>query len=407
MLRKGIKFFRVGGFVGLVLLIGLTGPPGWAEEGVTDTEVHIGTYGPLSGPAKLWGTAVQGVELACMIANEAGGVNGRKVILHTVDDAYNPAKTKAGVKKLHDTVGIFAWAGGVGTDNGLAVKDYLVNRSVPWVGPLSGARDWFSPPQRNIFALYPPYRLEVAALCRYAVEKMGKSKIAVVYQDDGYGREGLIGAEGCLKKYNLSPVATLPVKPSEPDLTAVVLKLRQVQADIVIVWLSPFTTLRLIQTARGAGVDPQWMGNSALSAFSTFYPLSRGLIKGMITANSTTYDESLLKKYKQIQQRLAPDHTWDNTYVGGLHVTNILIEGMKACGKNLTRERLIAALEKMQQEKTLGGELAFASFNTGDPLCRLGHRQVYLQKCMDGGQRKFLTNWIKLDDQVLASIIRQ
>ncbi len=391
----------------LLVLLGSVGGAAWAEEGVTDTEIHIGSSGPLTGPAKLWASAVQGAELACMIANEAGGIHGRKIVFHPVDDAYNPAKTKAGVKRLHDTVGIFAWAGGVGTDNGLGIKDYLVKRNVPWVGPLSGARAWFLPPERNIFALYPPYRLEVAALCRYAVEKMGKSRIAVVYQDDGYGREGQLGVEYCLKKYNLSPVAMLPVSTNAPNLTDIVLQLRQAEAEIVIVWLSPFTTLRLIQTASSAGVSTQWMGNSALSAFSTFYPISRGLIKGMITANSTTYDESLLNKFKEIQKRLAPDHKWDNTYIGGLHVTNILIEGMKKCGRNLTRKRLIAALETIKAEKTLGGELAFAPFNAGDPLCRLGHRQVYLQKCMDGGRRKFLTDWMDIDDQMIASIMQQ
>ncbi len=389
----------------LLLLLGLIGTPARAAEGVTDTEIHIGLYGPLSGPAKLWETAVRGSELACMMVNERGGIHGRKIVPHILDDSYNPAKTKAGVKRLHESVGIFAWAGGVGTANGLAVKDYLVKRKVPWVGPLSGAKAWFWPPKRNIFALYPAYRFEAAELCQYAVEKMGKSRIAIVYQDDRYGEEGLIGAKQGLEKYRLSLVEALPVAKTESELDSAVMRLRRAEAEVVLVWLNPFSTLRLIKVARGSGYSPQWMSTTALASFSTFYPVSRGLIKGMITANSTTYEDTQLALYREARSRLAPAHKWDNTYLGGLHVANVLIEAMQRCGRNLTRERVITVLEKLEKEKTLGGQLAFHPFDPDNPLCRLGHRRIYLQKCLADGRRKFLTDWIDIDDRILKNIV--
>ncbi len=124
-------------FIILILLIAVGMPATlFAEEGVTDTEIHIGTFGPLSGPAKLWGDTLYGSDLLFKMVNAEGGIHGRKVVFHMIDDSYNPAKAKAGVKRLHESVGIFAWVGSPGTASSMAVKDYLVKRNVPWVGPV-------------------------------------------------------------------------------------------------------------------------------------------------------------------------------------------------------------------------------------------------------------------------------
>ena len=86
-----------------------------AEEGVTDTEIHIGQWGPQTGPAAAWGAVARGTDAYFKMINAEGGINGRKLILHYFDDAYNPAKTMAGVKQLQEETGIFAWVSGVGT----------------------------------------------------------------------------------------------------------------------------------------------------------------------------------------------------------------------------------------------------------------------------------------------------
>ena len=99
-----------------------------AEEGVTDTEIHIGQWGPQTGPAAAWGSVARGTDAYFKMINDEGGINGRKLVLHMFDDGYNPAKTKAGVKELQEGTGMFAWVSGVGTATGLAVKDYLMEK---------------------------------------------------------------------------------------------------------------------------------------------------------------------------------------------------------------------------------------------------------------------------------------
>src|SRR6056297_2552990 len=109
---------------------GMAAIPAAAEVGVPDTEIDIGHTGPLSGPAR----------------------------------------TQAGVKRLQESIGMFAWLGGVGPSPGLAVMDYLVQREITWVGPFSGSTVWYDPPKKTVFSLYPPYWFEAEALCEYAVE---------------------------------------------------------------------------------------------------------------------------------------------------------------------------------------------------------------------------------------------
>ena len=93
-----------------------------AEEGVTDTEIHIGEWGPQTGPVAAWGSVARGTAAYCKMINAQGGIHGRKLIHHLFDDQYNPAKTRAGVKELQEGTGIFAWTSGVGTAPGLAVR---------------------------------------------------------------------------------------------------------------------------------------------------------------------------------------------------------------------------------------------------------------------------------------------
>ena len=118
----------------LVLVLGSIGVAAAESSGVTDTEIHIGQWGPQTGPAAAWGAVARGTGDYLKWVNEQGDINGRKIVYHMFDDGYNPAKTKAGVKELQEGTGIFSWIGGVGTSPGLAVKDYLADRKVPWVG---------------------------------------------------------------------------------------------------------------------------------------------------------------------------------------------------------------------------------------------------------------------------------
>jgi branched-chain amino acid transport system substrate-binding protein len=106
--------------------------------------------------------------------NANGGIHGRKLVHHYFDDGYNPARTIAGVKQLQEQRGMFAWVGGVGTATGLAVKDYLMAKKIPWIAPVAGSRHWVSPPQKYLFNVMPLYLGDAQLLIDYAVKKLGR-----------------------------------------------------------------------------------------------------------------------------------------------------------------------------------------------------------------------------------------
>ncbi|RLC04132.1 MAG: ABC transporter substrate-binding protein, partial [Deltaproteobacteria bacterium] len=116
-------------FAVMVMILGFT-LAAHAGEGVTDTEIHIGNWGPQTGPAAPWGAVARGTDAYFKMINAEGGIHGRKLVFHYFDDGYNPAKTMAGVKQLQEETGMFAFVSGVGTATGLAVKDYLMERKI-------------------------------------------------------------------------------------------------------------------------------------------------------------------------------------------------------------------------------------------------------------------------------------
>ncbi len=367
-----------------------------AEEGVTDTEIHIAQFGPLSGPAKLWGNCLHGAGLAFKLVNEEGGIHGRKIVYHPVDDSYNPAKTKSVVKRMQEKEHIFAWVGGVGTSPGRAVKKYITRRNIPWVGPFSGSDFFVTPPSRNIFALYPHNTHMASTLSSYAINKLKKERVAVIYLNDDYGKSGLKGAKTGLAKDNKTLVAAIPVTRNTSDMKSIVYQLRKTKADTVQLWTIPFQALRIIMVSKQMKYNPQWMGSNAFCDSGVMYKLSRGIIEGLIISNVLPFeDPALIEKYKDAHKRLnGKDVEWSATYHAGICMAEVLMEGLKRCGPDLTRENLIKALEGIQNFNDLGFPISFKPFDPEDPSSRQGMNSIYLQQCLKGGQTKILTGWI-------------
>lgn len=385
-------------FVTGLLLVLIATAMTFAEEGVTDTEIHIGGFGPLTGPAKSWNGCVLGPDLVFKMVNEKGGIHGRKIIYHYFDDSYNPAKTRAGVKGLQESKNIFAWVSGVGTSCCLAVKDYLISKGTPWIGPFSGADIWTRPPKKTIFMQYPLYETEANVLTRYAIEEMGKNKIAIVYQNDGFGKSGLKGAKKELMEHSMDFVAAIPVELTSSNMKPVTTQLYEAEADMVLLWITPYSALRIMVLANKMNYSPQWMSGSILGAFDQIYPLSKGLIKGMITTHYMRFDApEAIDAYKTAMMQLAPEHGWSSPHVGGIGNGELLVEALERAGRDLTREKLIDALESIKDYQTIGPPMSFGKFDVDNPSCRHANNIVYLQKCLENGKSQRLTDWVTED----------
>ncbi|MBW2021917.1 MAG: ABC transporter substrate-binding protein [Deltaproteobacteria bacterium] len=371
-----------------------------AEEGVTDTEIHIAQWGPQTGPAAPWGAVARGTGVLFKMINEQGGIHGRKIVYHMFDDAYNPAKTKAGVKELQESVGIFAWASGVGTACGLSVKDYLMERKVPWVGPAAGSLHWIQPPQKYLFAVYPLYVIEAKALCRYAAKNLGLKRIAIAYQNDDYGKNGLKGAEKELANLGMKLVAKVPVEKSDTDMRPHVMQLRKAKADAVLLWVTPVHAVRIVGTGHAMRFNPQWMSTSTCSDFPLMYKISKGLWKGVIVANFAELPDSkspLMLQYKEAFNKFAAKgERWGVFFYAGIGFVEPLVEGLKRCGRNLTGERFVKEMEGIKNFKGIFGRISYKPFDPNDPTCRQGQNEVFLSQCLEGAKSKQLTDWMEI-----------
>jgi len=374
----------------------------WAEEGVTDTEIHIGQWGPQTGPAAAWGSVARGTDAYFKMINAQGGIHGRKLIHHMFDDAYNPAKTLAGVKELQEGTGMFAWVSGVGTAPGLAVKDYLMERKIPWVGPSAGSLHWITPPQKYLFAVYPLYYIEAKALVRYGVEKMGFKKVAIIYQNDDYGKNGVKGAKEELAKYDMKLVAEVPVNLTDSDLKPHVMQLKNSGADMVLLWTSPKHAVITVGTSKAMQFSPQFMSTSTCSDFPLMMHISKGLWEGVIAATFAELPDSthpLMQKYKKdaFEQFAAKDERWGLFYYAGIVFAEPLVEAIKRCGRDLTRERLVKELEGLKDFQGISGKISYKPFDPNDPSCRQGQNQTFLVKCLADGKAEKLTEWMTVE----------
>ncbi|MBF0398049.1 MAG: ABC transporter substrate-binding protein [Desulfobacterales bacterium] len=388
--------------LGIVLFFALQSFEARAEEGITDTEIRIAQFGPLSGPAAAWGAVVKGADLLFKIVNEEGGICGKKIVYRMFDDGYNPAMTKAGVKNLQENIGIFAWVGGVGSATSLAVIDYLMNKKVLWISPFSGAKELIDPPKQYLLiTFYPFYRMEAKILCKYAFETMKKKRIAIVYQDDGYGRFALEGAIDEMKRHhNAELVSKLPVEAKESQMKPYALKLKEADAEAVLLFMTPFAALRLLKAAKEMEYFPQWMGANSFSDFPLLYKISRGLWEGMITTSQADLAETpLLKKYKDAFSKYAEaGEEWSLNYQYGIGILEPFVEALKRCNCDLTRERLIKEMENLKEFKGVLNTGTFEQFNASDPKSRWVSRESSLIQCEKNGEIKQLSDWIRVDN---------
>jgi len=368
-----------------------------AERGVTDTEIRIGQWGPQTGPAALWGAVARGSGLLFKIINEEGGIHGRKIKYFLRDDAYMPAKTVAIAKELVEDKKVFAFASGVGTATGMALKKYLHKHKVPWVGPAAGSPYWAYPPSKYLFGVYPLYCDEASILVNYAVKKLGKKRLAVFYQNDDYGKVGLVGAQMALEKLGMKLVEAVSHEVLDSDLSSHCMKLKKSKADCVLMWPGPKHGAIIIMQAAKMGFKTQWMVTSTLSDTAVMYKLTKGLFKDVIFVSFGELPDSkhpLMVKYQEAHKRLEPKERWGVFYYAGILFIEPMVEALRRCGRDLTADSFVKAMESIKDFQGIGPKLTFGQNQ------RQGARAFFLGKCGEMGKAIGTSDWITSDIDV-------
>lgn len=354
--------------------------PAGNTTGVTDTEIKIGSFGPLTGPAALWGNIMKGMDAYFKMVNDEGGINGRKINFVMKDDAYDPSRTVPGVRELVQRDEVFAFVGGIGTAPCMSVMDYLVEEDIPWISPISGGTHWSIPLKKNIFSVLPYYIDEAVIQTKYAIETMGTDKIGIIYQNDDVGKSALVGARSVLKANGIDFVAEVPVEITDTDLNSHIARLKDSGAETVLLWTLPRQGVITVTSANVIGYKPQWIASFILSDMALMHDLTKGQWEGVIFGSFATppydYSNEKIVKYKNALAKYYPDVRWGVFSFAGFMYGEPFIEGLKRAGKDVTRENLIAAMNSIDAYDLIGTTLSFSEDN------HQGLRSMQLLKCV-------------------------
>jgi branched-chain amino acid transport system substrate-binding protein len=340
----------------IALAIALAHAASAAEYGVTNDTIVLGQSVALTGPAAQLGIQMRnGVKAYLDYVNEKGGVNGRKIELITLDDQYEPKVTVPNTKKLIDEHRVFGLIGYVGTPTSVPVVPVFTEAKVPFVGPFTGAEALRVPFNRYIFHVRASYYDETEKIVEQIVSTGGKS-IAVFYQDDAYGQAGLKGTEIALTKRGMKMSATGTVERNTIKVEGAVKTINAIKPDAVVMISAYKSCGEFIRQMKKANSAAQFYNVSFVGSKALADDLgNEGVGVGISQVVPFPWGTSLpiVKEYQQLSAK-AGNKDYNFSAIEGFLVAKVFVEGLRRTGRDLTREKFIDTMEKMQNVD-LGG----------------------------------------------------
>jgi ABC-type branched-subunit amino acid transport system substrate-binding protein len=359
--------------------------PGIATaQGVSNDKILLGQAAVFSGPAAQLGIQMRnGIQSYFALVNEKGGVNGRKLELITEDDKYEAKEAPAASKKLIEEHKVFALLGYVGTPTGTEHIKVTAPAKVPLVGMFTGAEALRVPANRYIFHVRASYYDETEKIVEQVISTGGK-KIAVFYQNDGYGAAGLKGVEIAMGKRNLKIEALGTVERNTIQVEDAVKKINAVQPDAVVMVSAYTSCAEFIRQMKKAGsaatfYNVSFVGSTALAA--ALGKDGGGVAISQVVPFPWGTSVPVVKEY-QAAAKKAGFSDYNFGAMEGFLTAKVMVEGLRRAGKNLNREAFVDAMEKMN-DVDLGG--FFVSYS---PKSHTGSKFVDLT--IIGKEGKFL-----------------
>ena len=332
-------------------------------QGVTDTEVVLGQSVALSGPAEELGKDMRlGATLYFNQLNAKGGINGRRVVLKTLDDGYEPPRAVENTKKLI-AEGVFALFGYVGTPTSAAVLPLFTEAKVPYVGAFTGAELLRNPFNRYIFNVRASYFDETEAIVQH-LTAMSVNKIAVFYQNDAYGQAGLAGVERALKKRNLEVAAKATVERNTVDVAKAVEAMRKADPQAVVMISAYKSCAAFIKEMLKAGARPTFWNVSFVGSKALAKEMGtdgRGVQISQVVPFPWDTSIPVVKEYRALLDKAKGEPGFGT--LEGYIAAKVMVEGIRRAGKNLTRESFIKAMETLDPFDTGGFKVSYGPDN--------------------------------------------
>jgi branched-chain amino acid transport system substrate-binding protein len=349
------------------------GPPG-------SNEIRIGNTAPYTGPAAAYGVIAKVIAAYLDKTNAEGGINGRKINLITYDDAYEPTKTLEMTRKLVEEDQVLLALGTIGTNTNAAIQPYLNSKKVPHLFALSGAEAWDQPREFPwTMGFLPSYAAEAQIYAQYLLENHPRGRIAVLYQDDGMGKEYLKGLKDGLAG-KMPIVAEAPYKVTETNIDQHIAKLKASGADVLLEFTTPKHAIMTIRRTAELGWKPLHFTASIASAYSSvIQPAGPQNAEGLLSAayrlegeDAAAAGEVAFREWSAFMQRYAPSISKANGQaVLGYLVGKSTVEVLKNCGDDLSRENIMKqarALKSLQLPMMVPGILINTSPSDHAPI---------------------------------------
>ena len=332
-----------------------------ADPGVSSTTILIGGTAPLTGPAASYASVSRGAKAYFDSIDAKGGVAGRKIEYRIVDDAYNPAQTIQAVRRLVEQDKVFAVFNTLGTESNLAVRDYLNQLGVPQLFAASGATTWGKDAAKYPWTIgfQPSYSAEGVTYGRYLARTQKKARIAVLFQNDDYGKDLLFGLKKGLGRSGSKVVAAQPYEVTAPDVGSQVAKLKASKANVFCIFATPTFAIQAYVYANRLRWKPLVINNGVSGTTNIMLLASEGgknkTVEGTITntilkdpSDRTLANDPGMKLYRSIMARYAKGANANDVYnVYGMAVAYETVNLLKRLGASPTRAGLMKAARSM------------------------------------------------------------
>jgi branched-chain amino acid transport system substrate-binding protein len=337
--------------------------------GITDTEIKIGQTMPYSGPASAYGVIGRAETAYFKMINEQGGINGRKINLISLDDGYSPPKTVEQTRRLVEDEKVAFIFNSLGTPPNTAIRQYLNDNKIPQLFVATGAAI-FSDPQHFPWTMgwQPNYVTEAKIFARHILKTKPDAKIAILYANDGFGKEYLAGLKDGLGADHAGMlIKEASYENSEPTVDSQIVTLQGSGADVLLIAATPKFAAQAIRKTFDVGWTPvRYMTDVSQSIASVMKPAGLDKSKGVITGvygkdptDARWKDDPGFKEYAAfIEKYMTPKDLIDANAVYGFGLGATMMQVFKQCGNDLSRASVMkqaASLKDVELPMLLPG----------------------------------------------------
>jgi branched-chain amino acid transport system substrate-binding protein len=337
------------------------------DQGASDTEIRIGNTNPYSGPASAYGVIGKTIEAFFKKVNDEGGINGRKITFITYDDGYSPPKTRELVRKLVEEDKVLLCFQTLGTPSNTAIWDYMNEQKVPQLFVATGASKWGDPKGHPWTMGYQPdYQTEAIIYAKHILANVKDPKIAVLMQNDDYGKDYLNGFKRGLGKdaSRIAKIATYEV--ADPTVDSQIIQLKDSGANVFFNISTPKFAAQAIRKIGDLGWKPAHYLNNVSAQVTTLKQAGFASAQGILTAqygkdptDPQWANSPDFLAWKAFMQKYLPNgNLADASHVYGYAVANLMTIVLKNAGDDLTRANIMkqaASLKNVELPMSLPG----------------------------------------------------